>query len=419
MPSIVALYHYFHPDDVVSAIHYSELCAGLQKLGWDVTVLPCNRGCRDELRSYPARSDWRDIKIHRIWRPRIPQSNSLGRIVNMVWMLIAWSLAALRYKPDILLVGTDPILSVLVAIPWKIVRPSIKVAHWCFDLYPEAAFADGLLDSSTRISRLIKWLTKAAYARCDLLVDIGSCMGAHLMRDRPDGPRATLTPWALLEPSRPFSIDVTERKVAFPNARLTMLYSGSFGRAHAFERTLSLARRLRDSNVVLAFSVRGNAVTELRAAVTSADYNIGFRSFLSQDRLAARLSAADIHVVTLRDAWTGTVVPSKFFAALAVGRPVLFEGSPMSAIAIWIREFRVGWVLTADSEESIAEELVALSSDPRRLADLFDHCHAIYTSKFSKQLMIDAWNRELRVLCSFREETASSTSQTENKVAHV
>ena len=44
---LTILYHYFHPDDVVSARLYSDLAVGLQKRGWDVEALPCNRGCRN------------------------------------------------------------------------------------------------------------------------------------------------------------------------------------------------------------------------------------------------------------------------------------------------------------------------------------------------------------------------------------
>ena len=38
------LYHYFYPDDVVSARHYEDLCRDLIARGWDVEVMPCNRG---------------------------------------------------------------------------------------------------------------------------------------------------------------------------------------------------------------------------------------------------------------------------------------------------------------------------------------------------------------------------------------
>jgi glycosyltransferase involved in cell wall biosynthesis len=313
-------------------------------------------------------------------------------------MLAAWSLAAFRYRPDVIIVGTDPILSLLVALPWKLVRPKVRIAHWCFDLYPEAAVADGLLRPDSWIVRRLKALMRAAYGKCDLLVDIGMCMGRRIHQYRPSGSCATLTPWALEEPSAPLPVDAAERSAEFGDAGLTLLYSGNFGRAHAYERVLSLARLLRDQNVAFAFSVRGNAEDRLRSAVTPSDTNIRFLSFVSQSQLQARLSAADIHIVTLRDEWTGAVVPSKFFGALAAGRPVLFEGSPDCAIAEWIRKFRVGWVLTEGSEETVAAEIAQLCRERAGFEELFQRCHDTYAKAFSKRIVIDAWDRELRAL---------------------
>ena len=53
-PQVTVLYHYFHPDDVVSARHFDGLCRGLAERGWDVLVRPCNRGCRDEIANLSA-----------------------------------------------------------------------------------------------------------------------------------------------------------------------------------------------------------------------------------------------------------------------------------------------------------------------------------------------------------------------------
>ena len=74
-----------------------------------------------------------------------------------------------------------------------------------------------------------------------------------------------------------------------------------------------------------------------------------FAGFAPESELEKRLAAADIHLVSLRPEWTGVVVPSKFFGSLAAGRPVVFAGGPDSAIARWIHEFGVGWVLTTDN----------------------------------------------------------------------
>src|SRR6266436_1718822 len=81
-PSVHILYHYFYPDDVVSAIHFAELASGLAKRGWRVTALPCNRGCRDETRTYSAQERWQGVHIRRIWRPRFRQGSSVGRLLN-------------------------------------------------------------------------------------------------------------------------------------------------------------------------------------------------------------------------------------------------------------------------------------------------------------------------------------------------
>ncbi len=310
-------------------------------------------------------------------------------------MIAAWSRAAFRYKPDVLIVGTDPVLSLLTALPWNLIRPRTRIVHWCFDLYPEAAIADGVLTANSLITRLARRLMRSAYSHCDLLVDIGSCMRRLLQRYKPKARFATLTPWALAEPAKPAAIDPTERAALFGESRLALLYSGNFGRAHSCDRTLALARRLRDESVSLVFSVRGNAQAALQASFTPRDSNISLAGFAPQAPLEARLSAADIHVVSLREEWTGTVIPSKFFGALAVGRPVLFEGSPDCAIAQWIKEFQVGWVLAAGTEDAVAAELAQLSREPHRLPQLFEHCHSVYAANFSRTRMVDAWDREL------------------------
>ncbi len=284
---------------------------------------------------------WCGVNIRRVWRPRFPQAGTLGRFLNAIWMMVRWSLAAFTEKPDFIIVGTDPILSVAVAGVWKALRPRTKVAHWCFDLYPEAAIADGILPSGGWITALLKPIVTHAYRSCNLIGDLGPCMSRRIRTYLPAGRQVTLTPWALAEPSEPLHIDRLERESLFGKSTLALLYSGSFGRAHSSDLILRLACRLQPDGAHVAFSVRGNRVDALQREAAGIS-NITFAPFAAQEKLESRLSAADIHIVSLREEWTGTVVPSKFFGALAAGRPVLFEGSPESAIAHWIREYNVG-----------------------------------------------------------------------------
>ena len=133
--------------------------------GWDVTAMPCNRGCRDESVTHPLNEMWAGGRIERVWRPAFKQSSARGRVLNAVWMLGGWTWRALttpRRSREVLVVGTDPILSVMAALSWRFFRTRTRVAHWCHDLYPEAAVADGLVQPNSLPLRVLTRLLRSA-----------------------------------------------------------------------------------------------------------------------------------------------------------------------------------------------------------------------------------------------------------------
>ncbi len=409
MPSALILYQYFYPDDVVSSLHLTELAEGLARRGWKVTAMPCNRSCRDKSCRYPANDTHGGVTIKRVWRPAFPQDSGWGRLMNCAWMISAWSLHSLIADPDVLIIGTDPVLSVLAAVPWKLARRKTRTVHWCFDLYPEAAVSDGILKPGLVLS-VLRRLMRAAYRRLDLIADIGDCMRERLSTYLSPAQATTLPAWALLESPQPLPVDNVERRTIFGDAKLALMYSGNFGRAHSYAELLTIARAMRDVDAHFAFSIRGNRAAEVRGSVTPEDRNISFIPFASQERLAARLSAADIHVVSLRGEWTGTVVPSKFFGALAAGRPVLFIGSEESYIARVIRKHGVGWVCSPGAELKVARELRTFADQPLSMNDLREHCHRVYQSYFSRDLLLDRFNLDLRSLSGERAKHVADQS---------
>jgi len=200
-----------------------------------------------------------------------------------------------------------------------------------------------------------------------------------------------------VEPDTPAPVDPAERRLLFGEATVGLLYSGSFGLAHSWQGIPELAKILAPRGGKIVFSVQGNAVAELRSAMQEAQAPVDFVPFAPNNLLGTRLSAADVHIVSLRESWTGTVVPSKFFGALAIGRPVLFLGSPESALARWIEEFQVGWILTVETLDAVADDLVR-SLRPEFRARLFKHCHAVYREKFSREQALNRWSGRLQSL---------------------
>jgi colanic acid biosynthesis glycosyl transferase WcaI len=409
LPRAYIFYQFFYPDDVVSSIHFSELCAGLVKRGWEVTAFPSTRGCRSEDVEYPKEGEFEGVRIKRVWRPAWRQSSGLGRVLNAAWMILRWSLLATRRQspPNVVIIGTDPILSVLIAIAWRFFQPNVIIAHWCFDLYPEAAFADGLLARESMVARAMHYLLKKAYRACDLVVDIGPCMRELLLRYDPALPMATLAPWALDEPPNVLPIPSAERRLLFEDASIGLLYAGSFGRAHSYQSLLKLARLLQPDDVRLAFSVRGNRENALRAAVQTDDSNVSFAPFAAAENLRDRLACADVHVVSLREEWTGAIVPSKSFGALAVGRPLLFCGDRGSAVAQWIEQYDLGWVLTDGNISTVALSITSLMKDPAAKEQMNQRCRRIYQKHFSREVTLDEWQRMLTKLLTNRASMCS------------
>jgi len=406
MPRLLVYYHFFHPSDVVSARQFSDLAAEQVARGWDVTAVTSDRDWDDPGRRYPARERWRGVDVHRVHRPAWPQSRALARLGNSAYMLAAWARHSRTLPPvDAIVLGSDPAFAALLALPLARLRPRTPIVHWCFDLYPDAIEAEGLGGAAGGlVVPAARRLMAAAYRRCDTLVDIGSTMRRRLQSYQTSARHVTLPPWALVEPDRPPPPDAAVRAALFPaGTKLALLYAGTMGRAHDFELILALARACRRRSgaaIAFCFACRGNRLAELRAALGPDDaVNVSFAPFGTEAELGPRLAAADLHLVSLRPEWQGVVVPSKFFASLAVGRPVLFAGPADSEIAGWIADLGVGLAVhRADQLEAAVDELHRLAAEPEALARWRAHVHRRYGEQFSKRATNDRWDRLLRAI---------------------
>jgi glycosyltransferase involved in cell wall biosynthesis len=317
-------------------------------------------------------------------------------------MIVRWSMLAFRRggrRPDVIVVGTDPVFAAVTAVPLRLLAPDIRLAHWCFDMHPEAAVAEGIAGPRSLSVRLMRAIMGKAYRSLDLIADLGVCMRERLRVSGHSATECELTPWALVEPNQPVFSDPDTRYELFGDAKIGILYSGNFGEAHDFADFLALARALRDNeDVHFCFAVRGNKAEALRDAVSSEHANISFAGFAPIEELEKRLGSADIHLVSLKKEWGGIAVPSKFFGSIASGRPILYSGARDSDIGHWITKYQVGWVINSDNISEAARILARLAMNSSELTELQRHCHAVYQAHFSRRSVMEKWDRELRKL---------------------
>ena len=165
-------------------------------------------------------------------------------------------------------------------------------------------------------------------------------------------------------------------------------------RSHDFEALLQLARACRaraGNEIALCFACTGTNLPALKAAVRPDDTNIRFAPFADEATIQRRFEAADFHLGSLRPEFTGIVVPSKFFAALAVGAAVHLRRHGRSQRRAVDPRARRRLRARARPGRRRRPRLTALKDDPRALRAGRDAAFAAYHRHFSKRLINDRW----------------------------
>ena len=385
-----------YPDDVVSARHFDQLGEDLVARHWTVSAYPSMRSCRNRSQYFKKNSIHNQIKYKRVWRPDFDQKSNFGRLANTFFMLIGWSFMIItgQFKAaHAVIIGTDPIFANLISIPLKYRYPNLRIIHWCFDLHPDASSVSNQLKSNSVVMRFVKKCMKLSYLKTDKIAHLGSCMKLRLKSyDIPDEKLFELTPWAINEPSKIEKADTEEREKLFGNAEIGVLYSGNIGKAHEIQLLIEFIRKLRHkTNIKFCFSLNTQSRKSVEELLKPEDININFCDMVEIGELPRRLSAADVHITSLKEGWEGIAVPSKYFGSLSVGRPTLFVGSRESSIAAWNIIYDVGWNLNHSNLDEVSR-IFEHENFKKIVTTKHKKCFDTYHSHFSRKVIADRSN---------------------------
>jgi hypothetical protein len=105
----------------------------------------------------------------------------------------------------------------------------------------------------------------------------------------------------------------------------------------------------------------GAGAEEVAGRLVTAGVPFHRSSPVALEKLAGLLRAPAAHLITLRDRFVGYVMPSKIYACLESGRPVLFVGSADSDVDLLARSVPGGyWRVSCGDAEGFATALEAL-----------------------------------------------------------
>jgi colanic acid biosynthesis glycosyl transferase WcaI len=350
---IILINQFFWPDAAATSQYLTDLARFLVAQGHEVEVV-CGRS------SYAGTNDTDPeppVVIRRT--PCSPFTRGMaGRMCSYVsFFLGAFWLGLRTPSADMVItLTTPPMLPILGAVLKKLRHK--KHFIWEMDLFPEALADVGLLGPNSWIVRLLGEIADWSRRQSDGIISLGDCMRQRLLdRGIPASKIHVAENWA--DGAAIFPLPLRR------NGPLTILYSGNLGLPHDID-TIRYAMRIlkTDSHFHFRF-VGGGRKRKALSDFCDANQiaNASFAPYCRRDEMLMNLAAGDVGLVTQRAACAGTVVPSKTYALMAAGRPVLYIGPRESTPGRIVRRFRCGWQVDCGDGPALVALLKDLEAD--------------------------------------------------------
>jgi colanic acid biosynthesis glycosyl transferase WcaI len=395
---IVFLNRYFYPDHSATSQMLSDVAFHVAARGCAVHVITSRQRYDDPVAALPATESVRGVAVHRIWTTRFGRSHLAGRAIDYLtfYLSAATRLAGLACAGDLVVAKTDP---PLISVPAALVARlrGARLINWLQDVFPETAERLGVRFAKGPVGALVRGLRTFSLRAARVNVVIGERMRAVVEGFAP-GTTEVIHNWADGVAIRPVRSDSNRLRETWGlRGKFVVGYSGNMGLAHEFETVLNACALLRsEPDIVFLFVGAGSRRAWMeREAKVRGLANIVFRPYQPRAALAESLSAADVHLISLRPALEGLIVPSKFYGIAAAGRPVIFVGERDGEIARLIAAHHCGTCVPVGDAEALAAAIVLLRNDPARRLAMGAAARHLLETRFERRLAMARWEAVL------------------------
>ena len=406
---IIIVNRFFHPDLAPTAQLLSDVAFHLREAGMQVHAITGRQRYDDPSTLFPRAEEARGVHIHRVATTRLGRHGLWGRAIDFLsfYATATWRMLLLARRGDIMIVTTDP---PLMSLPASLVASlrGVRLVNSLQDLYPEVAQAAGLGGAiGKRLFPLLKRLRNLSLKKAATNVVLGDGMASRLRSEGLNDEKIRIIPnWqdgSLLKPV-PHAANALREKWGLKD-RFVVGYSGNLGRLHDVNTILDAIRRLHvraasdaAARRVLFLFIGGGALhaqlqEEIRRHGLS---NVMVKPYQPRRILAQSLSAADVHLISLRPEFEGLAVPSKFYGVLAVGRPTIFIGGARGEIPRILARHGCGMAIEVGDGEKLAKAILTLAEDAESCRRMGHKARTLFMAEYDKPHAMRRWEELIR-----------------------
>ena len=235
------------------------------------------------------------------------------------------------------------------------------------DVFPDAAIATGAI-TDRRLIAVARWIERVSYARSAAVTVVGEEMRTNVVAKLPPGRAGdvvTIPNFVDTDLIRPLDRRTELRARLGIGDEPVVMYAGNIGYSQSLGMVVDVARRMPE----VTFLINGGgsglpALAELAAGVG----NVRFNGYEPKERLAEVLATGDVHLVPLRAGLASVSVPSKTYAVLAAGRPIVASIDAGSEVPRLLASAGAGVSVAPDDADALHAALVELLADGARRA---------------------------------------------------
>ena len=392
----------FYPDVAATAQHGWDLARHLVAHGHQVSAIASRSIYGQAGSTLPAYERIDGIEIHRVGRSLFGKAGTGGRAVDFALFYAQAAVKAMSIdRHDVCVCFTTPPFIALLGLALRALRGT-RLVYWVMDLYPDVPVVTGMLRADAPLTRVLERLNRFTLRRADATVVLGRCMEERVRAKGVTGANLTrINVWSDAEELSPVSREENSyRRDWRVGNRTLVMYSGNFGIGHDVSTFADGARLLSDrDDVIFAFVGGGKRKRELLDLMKAR----GLTGFIEADyqpreKLGELLSAADVHLASMKPGWEGVMVPSKLYGTLAAARPVVWVGSEQSEVAKVLREERCGIVVEPGDAERFADVLRMLADDPAMREKMGSRARASLEERWGAAHALESWRRLIESL---------------------
>ena len=339
------------------------------KLGHKVTVLTCAPNFpRGQIFS-GYRNNWRKveildgIRVVRIKSYITENQGFLKRIVDYMSFALHSAVQGLFIKkPDIVFASSPQPFPVFSA--WLITR--LKRRPFIFelrDLWPESIVTVGAMNENSFMLRSFNWLINRMYHAADMIVSVTDSFKQKLIEEGIAEEKIIVAKNGISPDQLIVSTPaIAMRRLYKLENKYLVGYVGTIGMSHSIETVVRAAKNNMNDFVHFIIMGSGAMSTQIEQDVASLD-NVTFINGGSREDAINVTNMLDASIVHLKNtSLFKTVIPSKIFEAMALGKPILM-GVKGESRKIVIDEAKAGLSFEPEDHDDLNDAIARLQQE--------------------------------------------------------